>query len=199
MRVGNRCVAMLMTALLLSGCGGVSREQRVEELTERLRAMEVCTVQAEISCILSSEEVQSYELRCDYEPEGACAVTVLRPESLAGITAELDGERVSLVYDGLCLPTGLRTQELCAVDALPRFLDALRCGYLSEYSVEQVEETECYRLCFSADGAEERFCTAWLRSEDGAILWGEIEENGQLLLRLEFTEESSRAIIPDRE
>ena len=138
--------ALMMTLCLsLTGCGGETAEkQETEELQMKFQNLSAATVEAELTCHYG-DEVRTYTLRCSYTPEES-TVEVLAPEDLAGISATLTGEALTLQYDGI-LETGR----------------------------EALGETECLRVTFemtSSDGGKQ-YTAVWF-DENGIPLQGEI-------------------------
>lgn len=182
--------------LLLTGCGGGDSASG-EELLARYAAMEGCELEAVVKCEYA-DELRSYTLRCAYVPAGESQVTVLAPESLAGLSAVFDGETCTLRYDGLVLPAGtLGDSQLSPAEALPRLIDALRTGYLLEQSREDIGGETLHRLTVETEtaGAKE-YWTAWLR-DDGTPTAAEITVKEKLIFRMEFTAFAFGAILTD--
>ena len=110
-------------ALLLSACSGDGGQ--LEELRESLAQGSSVTVTAEVTA-LEEGRAGTYTLELVRDTE-SLAVTVLEPETLAGVKAVYDGETRSLEFDGLVLDMG--EAQISPIDALPRLLDALEEGY----------------------------------------------------------------------
>ena len=99
------CVPMMALCLLLMGCGA-GEESGAEALLRPYREMAGCAMTAEVRLSGEDGTVGDFTLRCEYAPEGVTTVEVLAPETAAGVTAELDGEALSLRYQDLCLGAG---------------------------------------------------------------------------------------------
>ena len=185
---------MLLLLLLMAACG--KREEAAPDLLEPYRAMTGCTAEAEIDCEYETE-VRTYALRCEYVPEGESTVTVLAPESLAGVSAVFSGKDASLRYDDLVLDAGtLGGEKLSPAAVLPRLLDALRNGYLLEESREKLGEEDCLRLTFETAGeAEKLYFTVWLPEKSGGPVAAEVSSGTVLNFRLKFTSFTFGAII----
>ena len=168
--------ALMMTLCLsLAGCGGETAEkQETEELQMKCQNLSAATVEAELTCHYG-DEVRTYTLRCSYTPEES-TVEVLAPEDLAGISATLTGEALTLQYDGILLDAGTYSgTEISPMWAVPSMLRAMGQGYPLETGREALGETECLRVTFemtSSDGGKQ-YTAVWF-DENGIPLQGEI-------------------------
>ena len=168
--------ALMMTLCLsLTGCGGETAEkQETEELQMKFQNLSAATVEAELTCHYG-DEVRTYTLRCSYTPEES-TVEVLAPEDLAGISATLTGEALTLQYDGILLDAGIYSgTEISPMWAVPSVLRAMGQGYPLETGREALGETECLRVTFemtSSDGGKQ-YTAVWF-DENGIPLQGEI-------------------------
>ena len=168
--------ALMMTLCLsLTGCGGETAEkQETEELQMKFQNLSAATVEAELTCHYG-DEVRTYTLRCSYTPEES-TVEVLAPEDLAGISATLTGEALTLQYDGILLDAGTYSgTEISPIWAVPSMLRAMGQGYPLETGREALGETECLRVTFemtSSDGGKQ-YTAVWF-DENGIPLQGEI-------------------------
>ena len=100
-------ICVLMTTLLLAGCGpaGVSE---AEELALTIRgeylAMESCAARAAVTADYG-QRVYQYEMAVSVNgPETVLALSA--PETVAGLTARLSGAESQLEFDGLSVETG---------------------------------------------------------------------------------------------
>ena len=180
------CVPMMTLCLLLVSCGGAEEET---DPRQPYRDMDGCRMEAEVTCT-QFDRLWTANLVCDYVPEGETRVEVLAPEHIAGVTAVLRGEELTLEYQDLCLDAGtLSAQRISPAACLPRLISALREGWLLEENEEVWEETPCRRLSLDQTGTDggKIVSTVWLR-EDGTPLRGEIGVDGEIILTAEFTD-----------
>ena len=180
------CVPMMTLCLLLVSCGGTEEET---DPRQPYRDMDGCRMEAEVTCT-QFDRLWTAKLACDYVPEGETRVEVLAPDHIAGVTAVLRGEELTLEYQDLCLDAGtLSAQRISPAACLPRLISALREGWLLEENEEVWEETPCRRLSLDQTGTDggKIVSTVWLR-EDGTPLRGEIGVDGEIILTAEFTD-----------
>lgn len=184
------CVPMMVLCLLLSGCGGGGEAQKqAAAVREPYQTMTGCTMEAEVTCGVGSEDALTFSLRCDYVPEGETDVEVLAPETVAGVKAVISGDDLTIQYGDGCLNAGtLSTEKVSPVDCLPRLISALRSGWLLEQNRETMKDVPCLRLCLDqTTDSGKILSTVWLRQDDGTPVYGEITVNDEIILRAEFT------------
>ena len=184
------CVPMMALCLLLMGCGA-GEESAAETFLQPYREMAGCAMTAEVRLSGEDGTVGDFTLRCEYDPEGVTTVEVLAPETAAGVTAELDGEALSLRYQDLCLGAGtVSGEKLSPMECLPELMAALREGWLLAESREEVEGEPCLRLELDRTGREggKLVSTLYLREGDGVPVYGEIAAEGEVLLKAAFTD-----------
>lgn len=181
------CVPMIILCLLLVSCGGAEEESI--DVRQPYRDMDGCQMEAKVTCT-QFDRLWEAELACDYMTAGETRVEVLAPEHIAGVTAVLRGEELTLEYDDLCLDAGmLSAQRISPAACLPQLMSALREGWLLEENAEVWGETPCRRLTLdqSGEGGGKIVSTVWLK-EDGTPLRGEIAVDGEIILTAEFTD-----------
>lgn len=182
-----------MLILLLTACGGGEENDVVMQLQQQYAAVESATMEAEIVCHYD-DEVREYRLLCAYTPERS-TVTVLSPENLAGISAQVENGTLTLSYDDISLDTG--TYSAAAVSpvvAMPKLMEAAAWGYPGEQSEETVGERVCIRLGCDLSDEPGTMYTTWFDKETLLPLRSEITVDGALLfeitwLRFEVTGE----------
>lgn len=187
------CCVLMMT-LLLTACGAGGAGSDAEELALQVRgeylAMTGCSGSAVITADYG-QRVYRYEL--DFTSnEDEMVLTLTAPETVAGITARLSGEKGSLLeYDGAVLETGpLNEDGLTPVSALPALLAALREGYLDICVLEEEGAQQQLRLLIRdpeqqlGTGIE---TTLWFDADTRQLLRGEISQDGFCIIQCEFS------------
>lgn len=175
-------IAVLLTALLLSGCGAAS--SATEEIRRQYGLIETAQMEAEVTFHADGEE-RVFTLQCDYTPSAA-AVTVTAPEQVAGVSATLTGEELKLTYGGESLSVGA-VDGVNPLSALPMLLRAVAQGYLLEESSETLHDTVCRRLLLdtSEDGSGPVY-VVWIEESTYLPRWGECCINGETVITVEM-------------
>lgn len=152
------CALMISLPLALSACAAPNsssdgnEKNNVQLLQEEYQTLSGCDMTANVRCDWENE-VETYTLQCHWQADGVSTVEVLAPEELAGITAEFNGENLTLVYDDISLAAGtLSSEELSPAQILPMTMDAIREGYILEKGVEEINGDSCIRLLFDVTG-----------------------------------------------
>lgn len=173
---------MLACLLLLCGCGG----RKALDVQEQYRSVTSAELEAEVvSCADAAGRV--FTLTCRYDPAGQSVTTVNAPSELAGLTAVLAGDTLSVRSGDTLLPAGAST-DVCPANCLPYLLDALSGGYLTEQNEEQLRDTPCLRLALDTVGRSGApvQCAVWLDKVTLIPLYGEFSQNGQVVLTVKM-------------
>lgn len=95
---------VLACLLLLCGCGG----RKALDVQEQYRSVTSAELEAEVvSC--TDAAGRAFTLTCRYDPAGQSVTTVTAPRELAGLTAVLAGDTLSVRSGDTLLPTACPT------------------------------------------------------------------------------------------
>ena len=179
----KRIIGPLLLCLLLCGCGGAETGNAVQE---QYRTVKTAQMEAEVTSHTPSDS-RTFTLQCRYDAAGDSVTTVTAPGELAGLTAIVSGEDMTLSCDGLQLPAGA-SLDICPANCLPYLLDALSGGYLTEQNEETLEGTPCLRLSLdtAAPSGAPVQCAVWLDKATLIPLYGEFSQNGQVVLTVKM-------------
>ena len=187
-----------MLILLLTACGAGEETNETAQLQQQYAAVESATMEAEIVCHYD-DEIRTYTLLCAYTPERS-TVTVLSPENLAGISAQVEDGTLTLSYDDISLDAG--TYSAAAVSpvvALPKLMEAAAHGYITEESRETVGERKCLRLSADLSDRPGMLYTTWFDAETMLPLRSEISADGFVVYEVTWTrfEVTQRMELPE--
>ena len=169
---------MLACLLLLCGCGG----RKALDVQEQYRSVTSAELEAEVvSCADAAGRV--FTLTCRYDPAGQSVTTVNAPSELAGLTAVLAGDTLSVRSGDTLLPAGAST-DVCPANCLPYLLGALAEGYLTEQGAETLEDVPCLRMALDTTGHSGAAvqCAVWLDQETLIPRYAEFSQDGQVVL-----------------
>ena len=176
----------LMLTLLLTACGGEEERDPASELQAAYAGLAAATLEADITCHYD-DETRTYAMLCDYTP-GSSTVTVLAPEDLAGISATVAEGELTLSYEDVSLDAGsYSAAAISPVAALPKLMEAAAAGYVSQQSVEELEERSCLRLSCDLDGEEGDLYTTWFDQETLLPLYSEISVDGVVVYQVAWS------------
>ena len=176
----------LMLTLLLTACGGEEERDPASELQAAYAGLAAATLEADIPCHYD-DETRTYTMLCDYTP-GSSTVTVLAPEDLAGISATVAEGELTLSYEDVSLDAGsYSAAAISPVAALPKLMEAAAAGYVSQQSVEELEERSCLRLSCDLDGEEGDLYTTWFDQETLLPLYSEISVDGVVVYQVAWS------------
>jgi len=172
------CAPMIL--LLLCACGASAGQ--TAELQTQYQNIRTAVMEAEVISHLPTDD-RTYTLRCSYDASGKSTVAVLAPASLANLTAGVEGDKLTLSYDGSCLDAGL-LGDVCAADCLPRLMRAVSEGYVTERSREKLAGNEYLRVVFDTtgpSGAKVDYAV-WFTDPEQLPYYMEISTGGQVAL-----------------
>ena len=177
-------LAGVLAVVLLCGCSAEQPGQ-VEALAEKYAALSGYVAEVKID-VPRADETLHYTLSVCGEGEET-RVCVLAPEELAGVTATLQGEDLTLSYDDLVLDAGSLSPHVSALNGVPLVLRAAAEGYACAENTEQWGEQEALRVCYETEWeGETLYCTVFFAADD-APLYAEIAQEEKNILFLEFT------------
>ena len=186
----RKLTALLLAGTLLlslTGCGAEETADRAAAVREKYAAPASYRAVAEVEIVR-----EDGDMRCTLRLDGGgeeTKVTVLSPEALAGVSAQLSGDGLKLEYDGAVLDAGGAVQGLSAANCVPLTLRAVAEGCLLEQNEESFgEEEHALRLCCESEVSGRTLSyTVWF-APDCTPLYAEIAENGSAAAFMEFTD-----------
>lgn len=183
-----RLLPLMMTLLLLAGCGGqkeASAEELAVELQRQWQNMTACAGHMDLTADYG-ERVFSCGLDVTYDQVTGGVLTLTEPELVRGICAYLKPDGLTLRYDGVSLETGPLTEEgLSPLEAAPTFYQQLTQGSLAAWDLTD----EALSLTFRGHDAlpgEGLEATLTFSRETNQPLTGELYWNGAQIIQAQF-------------
>ena len=127
-----KIISCILTVMfLLTGCGTSTSEiDAVIELRQRLM-VNSCSFVAEITADYG-DTLYNFQMQCCADSTGSMTFTVISPDTIAGITGQINHEDAKLTFDDTVLSfPPLSDGQLAPVMAPWVFLNTLRSGFLS--------------------------------------------------------------------
>ncbi len=178
-------MAALAAALLLVGCSAGTEIDRAEAVQKACAETEGYTARAEVA-VAREDETLHYTLDVARDKNGA-NLTVVEPETLAGVGVRVSEEGLKLSYDGIVLDAGSADPNLSAVNATEIVWHAVTDGWIAERGMENLDGREMLRLCFETEWGGQALRVAVWFDEADVPLCAAIEENGEILAEIQFT------------
>ena len=180
-----------MTTLLLAGCGR-TEVGKGEELALAIRgeylAMDRCATQASITADYG-QRVYQYEMAVTVT-ESETTLSLTAPETVAGLTARLEGEEGLLEFDGVSVETGPMDENgLTPASAVPALLEAARSGYITACALEEEDtllRVDCGDPAGSPGSGTET--VLWFDASTHALVRGEVSVDGFRVVLCEVTQ-----------
>ena len=163
----------LVLCLALSACSGPTAEEAARELVGGLE-LSGPVLTADVTADYGD---RVYDFRLRYA-DGI--VTILSPESIAGIEAEVKEDGVALRYDGAEVFTGT-IAGISPMSALPLFVNALGESYIvdARFGMDDTLEID-FRI------SDEVVLTAVFDRTSELPVSAEVTENGEMRLKITF-------------
>ena len=165
---------ILAAMLFLFGCSGETTElNRGLSLREKLLNCESCRFTAEVTADFG-DKLYAFSLGCQGNSDGSLTFTVLKPDSISGISGILSSAGGKITFDedrAVAFPM-LAEGEVTPVSAPWILYNTLRSGYISTCGMEG----ELLRVTLNDSYEEEALqVDVWLgaenRPETAEILW----------------------------
>ncbi len=122
--------ALMMTCVLLAGCGGRTQQEHFEDIRGPIAQAETVSFTATVTANFP-QRVEEFTLHCLHQGED-WTMTVLSPDLISGVTAHMTGTGSDVVYDGVMLSTGdLTNCGILPINAAALGMETLSDGYLS--------------------------------------------------------------------
>ena len=186
-RLRNKLTALLLalTALLCACTGKPATQDPAQRALDFRQALleNGCSFEAEITADFE-DYVCSFTLSCEDSPDGGIRMRILAPETLAGITAQIEGEQAKLVFDDTEAAFGTLSGLGISPMAAPAYLgQAWRSGYMQFSGIEDGTLHVTY-LCGYGD--DEIRVDTWF--SDGAPVRAELSCDGHTTVQIDVTD-----------
>lgn len=181
------CIAVPMLLLcLLCACAGKRTENLQAPVDFRASLLQAggCSLRLEGTADVG-DRVCAFGLDCVFRADGSAEMTLCQPETLAGITARVDGGTGSLRYDDVCVTFGLPEDARLSPMAAPAsLLKAWLEGCIASAGAEGAGRRVVYEVGWEDDAyrAETVF------NAEGLPVRAELALDGRVLCRLEISE-----------
>lgn len=180
---GLCCVIML---LILTGCGGASRNPAQKALDLRTALLEAggCGFTAKIEADFG-DRVYPFSVSCEYTVGQEAKIAVLEPEEIAGITATVSDTGAKVDFDGMALDFGVLAKgNVSAMEAAWCLAQCWSGAYISTAGADG----ELHRITYlEGYGDGELTVDTWLGST-GSPIRGEIAYDGVRCLTLDISQ-----------
>lgn len=177
----RRCTALLMilVCLLFAGCQKKDKSmQEALDFRTKLLASEGCKFTAQVQADYG-ERVFSFTLACGFDGEDG-EITVLAPQTVAGIRAEIDGEDATLEFDGARLEYGKLANGHAAPLTVPWLLGST---WQEDYIALAGKDSGQTRVTYKKGYNEEELTVDTWFSE-GVPTYGEVSYGGRRVLSI---------------
>jgi len=180
----RRIFAVLMICVLLAGCTG---EESVLASAIEFRAALVqaggCSFRAQIEADFG-DRIEAFTADCDFSADGTARLTILAPETLAGITAAVTDSGGKITYDGMSVDFGLLANGNVIPAAAPALTALCWC---KEYISAAGWDEDIYRVTYEKDFDEKRLLIDTFFKNDLPIC-AEVCYNNQRILKLNISD-----------
>ena len=172
---------LVVLMLFLTGCSGSSEELNDGmELRSNLLQSSSCSFSAEVTADYG-DEIHCFKMDCVADSNGDVAFTVIKPDSICGITGRLTGKGGDFLFDETALYFPMMADDLLSPVCAPWiFMKSLRNGYITSAC------TEDGRIRLSIDDSYEGSplrLDIWLDAEKLPVC-GDVLYDGRRILSL---------------
>ena len=183
----------LIFCLLLAACGERTQSS-VEQWQQRWAQMDGYEAIVEVA-VPREDETLRYTLSLT-SGNGSVRAAVLAPEELAGVTAVMTGDQLTLEFDGMALDAGTLSPRVSALSCVPLVLDGFSGAYLDSCGSETIDEAETVRADFTMTLGSETLGAALFFDASGAPVYLEVSADEKIIAAAEFTNFAFGDILP---
>ncbi len=177
----KKCLFFL-SFLLLTSCAAQDGEQAARAIAARWKDAGAVTVTASITAEFS-DRAADYRVQFAGNRSGG-KVTVIAPESIAGICAQVGGDGTTLSFDGTVLETGVTNEDgVTPMNALPKLCAVWSGGNAAQLGAEKHEGTDAWLLVYRDAMMEYR---TWFSRADLSPLAAEVLHDDRVILRIQY-------------
>ena len=130
------------------------------------------------------QRVQCFRLTCDADGEGTAKITLLEPETVAGVTATVSDGGGRITYDGMALDFGLLADGQLIPAAVPSMLATC---WMKEYISDAGQDETGYRVRYRKK-IEEKELYLDTFFENGIPISAEVCYNNHGILKIEISD-----------
>ena len=180
----KKLMTLFLLLICLTGCKG---EDRLLSQAIRFRGELVeaggCSFIADLECDYG-EIVEHFSLQFDWTEGSGGELTLLEPETIAGITARVSPEEGTVTYDGLALGFAPLAEDSVSPAGAPALVvDCWSRAYIHSAG----EDGERYRVCYQKNyGQNAMLIDTYF--ENGIPILAELCYNGKRILKLSISD-----------
>ena len=160
----KKCTVWLLCFMLLAGCSKQPEEiEAGMALRGKLLQAESCSFDAEITADYG-DRIHTFRMHCITDSAGDISFTVIKPDSISGISGKLTGNGGKLTFDETALHFELMSEEdLSPISAPWILINTLRKGCITSVC----KENDAIRLSLDDSFDNEHLhLDIWLDSEN---------------------------------
>ena len=180
----KRIFCILIAMFLLNGCGTTTSEMDAAiELRQKL-LVNSCSFVADITADYG-DTLYTFQMQCSVETSGNLTFTVIAPDTIAGITGQINHEDAKLTFDNTVLSfPPLSDGKLAPVMAPWVFMNTLRSGFMSACGKEGEEY-----LIFADDSYADNALHLEIRADSAMVPVGaDIFWNQQRIVSIQISD-----------
>ena len=179
-----KLLALMIILTLLTACSpSITNIDKMAEIRTDFIAAERLELTASLTADYGD---RVYDFRVKYTGDSQKGkIEILAPESIAGITAEVDISGVTLVYDDARMETGRFINDgLSPVEAIPMLISGWQKGIIKLLSEERLDSYDT--LSMTTDITEPAQAKTWFDKNTLIPIRSEISENGKMVIQCKF-------------
>lgn len=177
----KKLLLCFLSLAILAGCS--SQEDNMDAISEYYAGLDALTLEASVTT--NSGAVVCYDILFTRNEEGD-KVTILSPESLAGITATIYSDKAEVVYQDVAVETLLPgISGYVPADAVSGIIKDLSLSTPDGCGESEASGREAFTVTFTDEyegmTAEK---TLWIDKENMSLLKGEFYLDGTMIMEL---------------
>ena len=185
----TKLFALMITAAMCLGLcacsSGENDRKKFDSFRQELLLAQRISCRAVITANFGSS-VSEFEVEMEHSGNES-RITVLSPESIAGISARISQDSARLEFDGLVLDMGELTEDgLTPVEALPQMVTALTDGFVEYIWREAEDEKEYITVEITINDTADM--QIWMDAGTMYPVYAQLRSDGNTIINCEFSQ-----------
>ena len=182
----RKFLLILLISTMLLQLAACSNKEHAEELMTEIRgALTAAPKITAVADIRADYTDRVFDFKVKFSgTEAAGEISIIEPESLAGVLVRVSGNGAPLLYDGAEIDTGELENDLSPVGIIPMLLNEWKNGF-AEFTYKE-KRGSGRMLAMSSTLSGGAVQKTWFEEKNGLPIRAEVSASGRTVITIEF-------------